>query len=163
MPTIDVSDTTLYYERSGDGAAMIFVHCAFGDGPAGPGRHSGSVTATPSWAHDRRGYRRSSPGSAPVSYALHSDDAAALIEELDLARCLVVGLSSGAAIGLEVALRHSHLLRGAVLSEPPLCSLDRGAVGRSPGVPESSRRSLRAGHVRPSTPSCRSPARASGR
>jgi hypothetical protein len=55
MPTIDVSDTTLYYERSGDGAAMIFVHCAFGDGDSWAGqaqrfgdRHT-VVGARPAW------------------------------------------------------------------------------------------------------------------
>jgi pimeloyl-ACP methyl ester carboxylesterase len=41
-----------------------------------------------------------------------------------------VGSSSGAVIALDVACRHSHLLRGVVLSEPPLFSLDRDA-GRS--------------------------------
>jgi pimeloyl-ACP methyl ester carboxylesterase len=38
-----------------------------------------------------------------------------------------VGSSGGAAIAVEVALRHGHLLRGAVFSEPPLFSLDRAA------------------------------------
>ena len=33
MPTIDINDTTLYYERAGSGPAILFVHgmCGFGD------------------------------------------------------------------------------------------------------------------------------------
>ena len=31
MPTIDVTDTTLYYERTGQGPAMLFVHGMCGD------------------------------------------------------------------------------------------------------------------------------------
>jgi 3-oxoadipate enol-lactonase len=38
-----------------------------------------------------------------------------------------VGSSGGAHIGVDVALRHGHLLRGAVLSEPPLFSIDPAA------------------------------------
>ena len=77
--------------------------------------------------YDRRGHTRSARGDAPLSDALHADDAAALIEALDLAPCLLVGSSGGAAIAVDVALRHGHLLRGVVLSEPPLFSLDRDA------------------------------------
>ena len=31
MPTIDINDTTLYYERAGTGAAILFVHGMCGD------------------------------------------------------------------------------------------------------------------------------------
>jgi pimeloyl-ACP methyl ester carboxylesterase len=74
--------------------------------------------------YDRRGHSRSLRGDGPISDALHADDASALIKALDLAPCLLVGSSGGAAIGVEVALRHGHLLRGAVFSEPPLFCLD---------------------------------------
>jgi 3-oxoadipate enol-lactonase len=47
---------------------------------------------------------------------------------LELGPCLLVGSSGGAAIAVEVALRHGHLLRGAVFSEPPLFSLDPAAA-----------------------------------
>ena len=31
MPTIGVNDTSLYYERQGEGPAMLFVHGMCGD------------------------------------------------------------------------------------------------------------------------------------
>ena len=78
--------------------------------------------------YDRRGHSRSTRGRAAISVARHADDAAALIEALELAPCLLVGSSGGASIGVDVALRHGHLLRGAVFSEPPLFSLDPAAA-----------------------------------
>jgi pimeloyl-ACP methyl ester carboxylesterase len=45
-----------------------------------------------------------------------------LIETLAL-RPIVIGSSGGARIGVELARRHSDLLTGAVLSEPPIPSL----------------------------------------
>ena len=124
MPTIDVNDTTLYYERTGQGPAVLFVHgmCGHADVWEDQARRLSDRYACV--RYDRRGHSRSARGDTTVTDALHADDAAALIEALDLAPCLLVGSSGGAAIALEVALRHGHLLRGAVFSEPPLFSLD---------------------------------------
>lgn len=124
MPMIDINDTALYYERTGHGPAMLFVHGMCGDAEVWAeqaGRFSDRYTCV---RYDRRGHTRSARGDATISDALHADDAAALIEALGLAPCLLVGSSGGAAIGVEVALRYGHLLRGAVFSEPPLFSLD---------------------------------------
>lgn len=124
MPTIDLEDTTLYYERTGRGPAILFVHGTFG-------RADNWAEQVPHLAdrytcviYDRRGYTRSARGTAELSVARHADDAAGLIEVLDLAPCLVVGSSAGAEIAVDLALRHPQLLRGMVCSEPPLFSLD---------------------------------------
>lgn len=130
MPTIEVNDTTLYYECSGQGPAVVFIHGLCGDAEVWADqahRFSDRLTCV---RYDRRGHTRSASGETLVSDALHADDAAALITKLDLAPCLLVGSSSGGAIGVEVALRYGHLLRGAVLSEPPLFCLDRDAGQR---------------------------------
>ena len=127
MPTIDINDTTLYYERSGTGPAVLFVHGMCGDAEVWVDQAQRLSDRYTCVRYDRRGHTRSARGTAPISDALHADDAAALIEALGLAPCLLVGSSGGAAIGAEVALRYGHLLRGAVLSEPPLFCLDRDA------------------------------------
>ena len=90
-------------------------------GPSRPARLSDRATCV---RYDRRGHGRSSRGSAAICPGRHADDAAALIEALDLAPCLVVGSSSGAVFALDLAMRHPGLVRGLVLSEPPLFSLD---------------------------------------
>ena len=127
MPTIDINDTTIYYERSGTGPAMLFVHGMCGDAEVWADqarRFSDRYTCV---RYDRRGHTRSEQGDATITDALHADDVAAVIEALALAPCLLVASSGGAAIAVDVALRHGHLLRGAVFSEPPLFSLDPAA------------------------------------
>ncbi len=124
MPTIDLDDTTIYYEQTGHGPAMLFVHgmCGFAGVWADQAeRFSDRYTCV---RYDRRGHTRSTRGRAAISSAVHADDAAALIDALALSPCLLVGSSGGAAISVDVALRYGHLLRGAVFSEPPLFSLD---------------------------------------
>lgn len=124
MPTIEISDTTLYYERTGQGPAMLFVHGMCGDAEVWANQAQRFADRYTCVRYDRRGHTRSARGDATITDALHADDAAALIEALELAPCLLVGSSGGGAIAVEVALRHGHLLRGAVFSEPPLFSLD---------------------------------------
>lgn len=127
MPTIDIDDTTLYVEQTGQGPAMVFVHGMCGDADVWADqarRFSDRYTCV---RYDRRGHSRSARGDAPLSDELHADDAASLIEALGLNPCLLVASSGGAAIGVDVARRHGHLLRGAVFSEPPLFSLDPAA------------------------------------
>ena len=124
MATIEVNGTTLYYERTGQGPAVLFVHGMCGDADVWAdqaGRLADRYTCV---RYDRRGHTRSAWGAAPISYARHADDAAALIEALGLGPCLVMASSGGAAIAVDVARRYGHLLRGAVFSEPPLFSLD---------------------------------------
>jgi len=127
MATIDIGDTRLYYELSGGGPPLLFVHGMCGDAEVFAGQARRFADRYTCVRYDRRGHSRSDLGGAAISVARHADDAAAVIEALDLAPCLIVGSSSGAVIALDVALRYRHLLRAAVLSEPPLFSLDRAA------------------------------------
>jgi Predicted hydrolases or acyltransferases (alpha/beta hydrolase superfamily) len=124
MTTIDIRDTTLYYERSGTGPSTLFVHGMCGGGWVWAEQVARLSPALDCVTYDRRGHSRSGPGTLGQANTVHADDAAALIEALDLAPCLVVASSGGACIGLELCLRHPRLLRGAVLSEPPQFTLD---------------------------------------
>jgi pimeloyl-ACP methyl ester carboxylesterase len=124
MPTVDLDDTTIYYERAGQGPTMLFVHGLCGDASTFADPASRFTDRYTCVRYDRRGHSRSSRGTRPISDAQHADDAAALIEALDLAPCLVVASSGGANVATDLARRHGRLLRGAVLSEPPLFSVD---------------------------------------
>src|SRR5688500_7406422 len=96
MTTIDINDTTIYYERTGVGPAMLFVHGMCGDAEVWADqarRFSDRYTCV---RYDRRGHSRSARGDATISDAVHADDTAALIEALGLAPCLLVGSSGGA-------------------------------------------------------------------
>ncbi len=127
MTTIDINGTTIYYERTGGGPAVLFVHGMCGDADVWADQARRLCDRYTCVRYDRRGHSRSHRGHAVVTDALHADDVAALIEALGLAPCLLVASSAGAAIAVDVALRYGDLLRGAVFSEPPLFCLDREA------------------------------------
>jgi len=127
MATVEINGTATYYERAGNGPTILFVHGTAGDADSWTDQCARLSDRYMCVRYDRRGHSRSTRGTAPISYDTYADDAAALIEALGLAPCLLVGSSSGGAIAVAVALRHPHLLRGLLVGEPPLFSLDRSA------------------------------------
>lgn len=108
----------LYYEQIGDGAPILLIHPA------------GSTAST--WGtivdelarigrvitYDRCGYARSG-GTPPRSMSMHTVDASALLEQLEAPGAVVVGTSAGAAIGVDLAVRRSDLIRAVVAHEFP--------------------------------------------
>lgn len=126
MPTVEVRDTTLYYESTGDGTPLLFIHGMCGDANVWRGQVLRLSDRFRCITYDRRGHTRSALGSETESVPTHAEDAAALITALDV-RPIVVGSSGGARIAVELGRRHPDLLAGAVFSEPPIFSLDKSA------------------------------------
>ena len=115
----------LAYEESGAGRPVLLVH---GTGLTRLAWRetvealAGSVRAI---AYDRRAYGDS---EAPEPYLAttieeQAEDAAALLRALGATPAVVCGHSAGAVVALDLLLRHSALVRGAVLVEPPLLAL----------------------------------------
>ena len=120
---VEANGTTLYAEQNGNGESLVFVHGMCGDARVWAdqiGRLADRFTCT---SYDRRGHTRSARTDVAETVELHADDLAALITALDLAPTIVVGSSGGARIVLDLTRRHPHLLRGAVMSEPPVGAL----------------------------------------
>ena len=63
---------------------------------------------------------------APVSFAQHAADAAALLRHLGVDRAHVAGHSSGACIALQLAVDHPQLVHTLALLEPPLLGVPSG-------------------------------------
>jgi pimeloyl-ACP methyl ester carboxylesterase len=124
MPEIPVRDTTIYYEQAGTGPSLLFIHGMCGDAQVWAGQVERLADQFTCVTYDRRGHTRSPIGTAPESVAAHAADAAALIEQLGLDSPVVVGSSGGARIGVELARTRPELLAGAVVSEPPIFSLE---------------------------------------
>jgi pimeloyl-ACP methyl ester carboxylesterase len=125
MPSVSLNGADLYYAARGAGPPVLFVHGMCGDASVWDGQVDRLAGRFRCVAYDRRGHSRSARGDVEQrTVGLHGDDAAALIRALGLGPCLLVGSSSGARVGLDVVLRYPELLRGAVLSEPPLFALD---------------------------------------
>jgi pimeloyl-ACP methyl ester carboxylesterase len=118
MSSIRSDGCDLYYEEAGEGVPILLIH------PAGATASTwGSATEELArigrvLTYDRRGYARS--GGQPVrSAATHTADAAALLESLRAPPAVVVGTSAGAAIAIDLAVRHPELVRVAVAHEFP--------------------------------------------
>lgn len=127
MPSIPVRDTTLYYEQSGTGPQLTSIHGMCGDAGVWAGQVDRLADRFTCLTYDRRGHTRSTLGAEPESVQTHAADAAALIEALELSRPVVVGSSGGARIAVELARSRPDLLAAAVLSEPPIFSLEPDA------------------------------------
>lgn len=125
MPMVSVNGTQLHYDEMGDGQPLLFIHGMCGDASVWADQMQ---RLSPNWrcvAYDRRGHSRSPLGHITQrTVELHADDAAQLIMELGLAPCILVGSSGGARVATDVIRRYSPLVKGAVLSEPPLMALD---------------------------------------
>jgi pimeloyl-ACP methyl ester carboxylesterase len=82
-------------------------------------------------AYDHRGAGRSAPWPGPVSMALLAADAARVLDDRAVAAAHVIGLSMGAAVALELAIRMPQRVKTLVL------------VGGGPGGPTAPRPSVR--------------------
>ena len=121
MPTVEGAGVALAYEEDGAGAPVTLVVHGMASGAAASAglraRLPGRVIA-----YDRRGYGGS---GAPEPYAAttvqeQAEDAAALLRALDAAPARLVGDGFGALIALDLLVRHSSSVTGAVLVDPPL-------------------------------------------
>jgi pimeloyl-ACP methyl ester carboxylesterase len=66
-------------------------------------------------AYDHRGAGRSAPWLGPISMAMLAADAARVLDDRGLRSAHVVGLSMGAGVGLELAIRMPHRVKSLVL------------------------------------------------
>ena len=84
--------------------------------------------------YHKRGWIGSTHTPPPVMIADHAADAAALLDRLGVRRAHIVGHSTGASIGVQLALDHPQMVHTLTLLEPTLVSLPLGqAFLRSAG------------------------------
>ena len=115
MPTARVNDCDIYYEVHGQGEPLLLI--------AGLGANATLwQTQIPLFARefqvvafDNRGAGRSEKPAGPYSMALFADDAAALMDFLDIDAAHIYGESMGGMIAQEFALRHPQRVRSLVL------------------------------------------------
>lgn len=114
--TLERPGSTLYYEVTGSGPAIVFAH---GLGGNHMSWWQQVAHFAPRWtcvAFAHRGFAPSTAiagGPDPADYA---DDLAALVSHLDLPDVRVVGQSMGGWTGIEYALRRPPGLKGLVLA-----------------------------------------------
>ncbi|MBI4184967.1 MAG: alpha/beta hydrolase [Proteobacteria bacterium] len=118
MPFARAKGARLYYEETGTGIPIVFVHEFAGDHRSWEPQVRFFSRSYRCVAYNARGYPPSDVPSNPGAYSQERavDDLAAVIRHLGLARPHVVGLSMGAFAALHFAMRHPRLARSIVVS-----------------------------------------------
>ena len=118
MPTIDVNDTTLHYLDDGphDAPAVVCSPSMFFDGRMFAAQAEALRDRYRVIRYDQRGQGQSARHPREeLDMDTLTDDAAALIEALELGPVTFVGNSMGGFVGLRLAARRPDLLRSAVV------------------------------------------------
>jgi pimeloyl-ACP methyl ester carboxylesterase len=128
-PRVEVSsglaagdDADLYYERRGDGPALLLIIGGGGDCEFFSGLAEVLASSYTVLTYDRRGNSRSRLHGAPVpiDIAVQSADAVAVLTECGFSSAVVFGNSGGATIALDLAVRYPSVVSAIVAHEPPL-------------------------------------------
>jgi 3-oxoadipate enol-lactonase len=115
VPILRVQDIQLYYETTGQGEPLLFIH--------------GLGSSTRDWERqvaffsrryevitfDVRGHGKSDKPLGPYSVRLFAADTASLIKSLSIDRVHVVGISMGGMIAFQLAIDAPNLVRSLVI------------------------------------------------
>jgi pimeloyl-ACP methyl ester carboxylesterase len=115
MPVIDVQGRSFFAEMQGDGPPLLFLSGLGGDHRAFAVTQRYFAKRYRTVALDNRDAGRSDRAEAPYSTGDMADDAAAVLESLELGPVHVVGHSMGGLIAQELAARHPTRVRSLVL------------------------------------------------
>jgi pimeloyl-ACP methyl ester carboxylesterase len=116
-----VSAVGLHYRLEGSGPDIVLIHGFHTDMREWDDVAAGLTSTHRVLRYDVRGHGRSTiPATLPPS----TDDVLALLDELQIARATIVGLSMGATIALDFALTHPTRVDRLVLLSPGIPGVD---------------------------------------
>jgi len=128
MNRTEVDGIALEYEVQGSGDPVLFIHGAHMGDTYRPLMAEPALKGYRFIGYHRRGYAGSSRPEGPLSVSEHAADCLALLRELDAVPAHVVGHSSGAVIGIQLALDAPDAVRSLTLLEPALLDVPSGAA-----------------------------------
>ena len=106
----DVDGLRIFYQVHGDLASgrtpLLVLHGAFMSGDAMRPMIDRFAATRPVIAIDQRGHGRTGDAEGPITYEMLADDAAGVLEALDVATADVLGYSMGGNTAILMALRH---------------------------------------------------------
>src|SRR5688500_11453454 len=103
---IAVNGMQMYYEVSGAGEPLVVLHGAYMNIPT-----MGEIVPLLAKTHrvyavELQGHGRTTDIARPITYPNMADDVAKFMDAVGLAKADVFGYSMGAAVGLQLAIRH---------------------------------------------------------
>jgi len=128
MPHIRVRDLEVYYEIHGSGPRLFYIGGSGGDLRDKPNVFDGPlVREFEVLSFDQRGLGRTDAPEGPYSMGDYAEDAAALLQALDFAPCLLMGVSFGGMVAQELLCRYPEIATRVVLA----CTSAGGDAGAS--------------------------------
>lgn len=115
MPKLKVNNIELYYETTGQGQNILFIH---GLGSSTRDWEMQIPTFSKNYqtiTFDLRGHGQSQKPSGPYSMSLFAKDTADLIKSLGIAPVHVVGISLGGMIAFQLAVDYPELIKRLVI------------------------------------------------
>ncbi len=117
MKPVDRVGGRVAYRESGVGPPVLFLHGLGGSRYAWEPQLESLGATHRCLAWDMPGYGDSEPLSAPLTFTVLADAVARFLDELEIERADLVGLSFGGQQALHVGLRHPDRLRRLVLAD----------------------------------------------
>lgn len=120
MPFVVSDGRPLYYERTGNGPAVLFLHGAGSNAATWWQQLPAFGTRYTCITVDIRCFGRSVAPLSELQWPLLLQDVRVLLEQEQIDRIAIVGQSLGGMIGLRFALEHPTLVSGFVASDTSL-------------------------------------------
>jgi 3-oxoadipate enol-lactonase len=118
----------LEYDITGQGEPVLLISPVLADGFLPLLTQQSLVSRYRLITYHRRGWMGSTHSPGPVTIADHAADAAALLTQLGIHRAHIVGHSSGAAVGAQLALIKPECVHTLALLELSLLSVPAGGA-----------------------------------
>ncbi|WP_123538375.1 alpha/beta fold hydrolase [Halosimplex salinum] len=145
MPTVQTGEIDTYYEVSGNGPPIVFIHGALSDHSAAAQQLEAFSDRYTAIAYDLRGHgNTTNPQHAPYSIDLLAEDLHRFITEMGLERPVLCGVSMGGMIAQVYASRYPDPLSALVLAD----TFSPAFLGRRDRIERSSLMNAMAGLIR---------------
>jgi pimeloyl-ACP methyl ester carboxylesterase len=103
---VEVNGMQMYYEVSGAGDPLIVLHGAYMNIPSMGAIIPMLAESHKVYALEFQGHGRTTDIDRPITYPNLADDVAGFMDKVSLQKADVFGYSMGAAVGLQLAIRH---------------------------------------------------------
>lgn len=114
---VDVQGAPLYYEVTGQGHPLLFIHAGIADSRMWDEQIPVFAQHYRVIRYDLRGFGKS---QIPAGRFAHYEDPAVLLHFLNIERAHVVGVSFGGKVAVDFALVHPALVSSLVLAAPSI-------------------------------------------